>query len=294
MTPVIGLSHITNPLATPYQLQNTASQLDRIPGDLEVSIKFEGSRLIQAAGVLLHLPQELIAEAIIIYARFWLGPEGGSLAEYHAKDVIAASVYLVTKPSAHPVSPRRLLSVLAYLNKVRPSLDIESASKVAPEDCFLSEGSYQDGRLALIHTEAQMLRILGYQTHVSLPYAICINYLQALDVFTTTENGQALAKKAFAHLNSALFSPQLLYLTHQPPSLATAAIYLAAKNIGVKLPGEEWWEVFDVDREELGFLVVALISMEGFIAEETQKWSKTKVPLTLEDVQAWIDKEAQS
>ncbi|THY01830.1 hypothetical protein D6D03_05492 [Aureobasidium pullulans] len=294
MAPVIGLSHITNPLATPYQLQNTASQLDRIPGDLEVSIRFEGSRLIQAAGVLLHLPQELIAEAIIIYARFWLGPEGGSLAEYHAKDAIAASVYLVTKPSAHPVSPRRLLSVLAYLNKVRPSLDIESASKVAPEDCFLSEGSYQDGRLALIHTEAQMLRILGYQTHVSLPYAICINYLQALDVFTTTENGQALAKKAFAHLNSALFSPQLLYLTHQPPSLATAAIYLAAKEIGVKLPGEEWWEVFDVDREELGFLVVALISMEGFIAEETQKWSKTKVPLTLEDVQAWIDKEAQS
>ncbi|THX60335.1 hypothetical protein D6D08_08768 [Aureobasidium pullulans] len=273
---------------------NTASQLDRIPGDLEVSIRFEGSRLIQAAGVLLHLPQELIAEAIIIFARFWLGPEGGSLAEYHAKGVIAASVYLVTKPSAHPVSPRRLLSVLAYLNKVRPSLDIESASKFAPEDCFLSEGSYQDGRLALIHTEAQMLRILGYQTHVSLPYAICINYLQALDVFTTTENGQALAKKAFAHLNSALFSPQLLYLTHQPPSLATAAIYLAAKEIGVKLPGEEWWEVFDVDREELGFLVVALISMEGFIAEETQKWSKTKVPLTLEDVQAWIDKEAQS
>ncbi|THZ78907.1 hypothetical protein D6C84_08064 [Aureobasidium pullulans] len=294
MAPVIGLSHITNPLATPYQLQNTASQLDRIPGDLEVSIRFEGSRLIQAAGVLLHLPQELIAEAIIIFARFWLGPEGGSLAEYHAKDVIAASVYLVTKPSAHPVSPRRLLSVLAYLNKVRPSLDIESASKVAPEDCFLSEGSYQDGRSALIHTEAQMLRILGYQTHVSLPYAICINYLQALDVFTTTENGQALAKKAFAHLNSALFSPQLLYLTHQPPSLATAAIYLAAKEIGVKLPSEEWWEVFDVDREELGFLVVALISMEGFIAEETQKWSKTKVPLTLEDVQAWIDKEAQS
>ncbi|KAI4718637.1 hypothetical protein E4T48_05169 [Aureobasidium sp. EXF-10727] len=294
MAPVIGLSHITNPLATPDQLQTTASQLDRIPADLEISIKFEGSRLIQAAGILLHLPQELIAEAIVIFTRFWLGPEGGSLAEYAAKDVIAASLYLVTKPSAHPVSPRRLLSVLAYLNKVRPSLDLESASQVTPEECFLSEGSYQDGRLALIHTEAQMLRILGYQTHVSLPYAICINYLQALDVFTTSENAQALAKTAFAHLNSALFSPQHLYLTHQPPALATAAIYLAAKDIGVKLPGEEWWEVFDVDREELGFLVVALISMEGFIAEEVQKWTKSKIPLTLEDTQAWIDREAQT
>lgn len=199
----------------------------------------------------------------------------------------------MTKPSAHPVSPRRLLSVLAYLYKVRPSLDHESASQVTPEACFLSEGSYQDGRLALIHTEAQMLRILGYQTHVSLPYAICINYLQALDAFTTSENGQALAKKAIAHLNSALFSPQLLYLTHQPPALAAAAIYLAAKETGVKLPGEEWWEVFDVDREELGFLVVALISMEGFIAGEVQKWTKSKIPLTLEDTQAWIDSEVR-
>ncbi|KAI5201123.1 hypothetical protein E4T39_05344 [Aureobasidium subglaciale] len=294
MAPVIGLSHIANPLATPEQLQITASQLDRIPGDLEISIRFEGSRLIQAAGVLLHLPQELIAEAIIIFSRFWLGPEGGSLAEYAAKDVIAASLYLVTKPSAHPVSPRRLLSVLAYLDKVRPSLDFESASKFGPENCFLSEGSYQDGRIALVHTEAQMLRILGYQTHVSLPYAICINYLQALDVFTSSEIGQALAKRAFAHLNSALFSPQLLYLTHQPPALATAAIYLAAKEMGVKLPGEEWWEVFDVDREELGFLVVALISMEGFIAEEAQKWVESRAPLTLEDTQAWIDREAQN
>lgn len=85
MAPVIGLSHITNPLATPAQLQTTASQLDRIPAGLETSIKFESSRLIQAAGILLYLPQELIAEAIIVFSRFWLGPEGGSLAEYAAK-----------------------------------------------------------------------------------------------------------------------------------------------------------------------------------------------------------------
>lgn len=85
MAPAIGLSHVTNPLATPGQLQTTASQLDRIPAELEVSIKFESARLIQAAGVLLHLPQEIIAEAIIVFSRFWLGPEGGSLADYAAK-----------------------------------------------------------------------------------------------------------------------------------------------------------------------------------------------------------------
>lgn len=99
-----------------------------------------------------------------------------------------------------------------------------------------------------------------------------------------------LAKRAFAHLNTALLSPQLLYLTHQPPCLATAAIYLAAREVGVKLPDNEWWEVFDTDREELGFLVVGLMSMEGFVAEEKAKWEKRKVPITVDDVEAEMER----
>lgn len=55
----------------------------------------------------------------------------------------------------------------------------------------------------------------------------------------------------------------MLYLTHQPCALAVAAIYLAAKEEGIKMPENEWWEVFDVEREELGFLVVGMRSIEG-------------------------------
>lgn len=69
------------------------------------------------------------------------------------------------------------------------------------------------------------------------------------------------------HLNGALLSPQLLYLTHQPNALAVAAIYLAARENDVKLPEGEWWEVFDVEREELGFLVVGMRSLEGWVRE---------------------------
>jgi hypothetical protein len=112
-----------------------------------------------------------------------------------------------------------------------------------------------------------------------------VNYLQALGVFNEPAT-KMLAQRAYAHLNSALLSPQFLYLTHQPPSLATAAIYLAAKEVGVKLPGEQWWEVFDTDREELGFLVVAMISMEGFVREEKQKWSNgPELPLTVKKLE---------
>lgn len=59
----------------------------------------------------------------------------------------------------------------------------------------------------------------------------------------------------------------MLYLTHQPHALATAAIYNAARDVGAKMPDCEWWEVFDVDREELGFLVVGMRSVDGWFRQ---------------------------
>lgn len=130
------------------------------------------------------------------------------------------------------------------------------------------------------------MRTLGFQTHVALPYTLCINYLQTLDVFSrSAADGRRVAARAFAHLNTALLSPQVLFLTHQPPSLAASAIYLAAREVGVKLPEEEWWEVFDCDREELGFLVVGLLSMVGWATEERKKWEGREVPLTVRAVE---------
>lgn len=147
----------------------------------------------------------------------------------------------------------------------------------------LSQGQYELSRDRLYTLESQMLRVLGFQTHVALPYSLCINYLQTMDVVQSSD-GPLLAKRAFAHLNTALLSPQVLYLTHQPSALATAAIYLAARDVNVNLPDVEWWEVFDVDREELGFLVVAFLSVEGFAAAEKEKWAAMKVPLRVDDL----------
>ena len=159
-------------------------------------------------------------------------------------------------------------------------------------EAFLSEGAYQTGRESLIRTEAIILKTLGYETHVALPHALCINYLQTLEVFGDSNKGKDLARRALAHLNTALFSPQLLYLTHQPNSLAIAAIYLSAREVGVSLPDNEWWETFDVDREELGFLVVGLTSMAGFAEDEARKWAHRMVPMTIEDLQSELESRA--
>jgi len=87
MAPVSGLSHLSNPIASPEQLANTASQLDGVPANLEESIRYASQRLMQAAGISLRLPQDIIAQAIVIFTRFWLGPDGGSLLQFDSKVV---------------------------------------------------------------------------------------------------------------------------------------------------------------------------------------------------------------
>ena len=72
------LSSISNPLVSPEQLTTTSSRLDNVPVDLEASLRFAGAQLTQAAGILLRLPQELIAQAIVIFYRYFTGAEGGS------------------------------------------------------------------------------------------------------------------------------------------------------------------------------------------------------------------------
>nr|POF04083.1 putative cyclin-l1-like protein [Quercus suber] len=205
------------------------------------------------------------------------------------KDTAAAAIYLAAKPSAHPVSSRQLFVTFEYACSIRPRYTptleddktIDTVHHLSPSDL-----ESRKDRLYLI--EAQITRVLGFQLHIALPHTLCINYLQTLDVFQESE-GPRLAKRALGLLNTALLSSQLLYLTHQPHALATAAIYLAAKEVEIKLPETEWWEVFDVDREELGFLVVAMQSVEGFAAEEAKVWSKKMVPLTVKEIQAEME-----
>lgn len=81
MAPDSSLNSLSNPLVTVEQLEITASQLDGVPVDLERSLRYQGALLTQAAGVLLKLPQDIIAQAIIIYTRFYVGSEGGSFSK---------------------------------------------------------------------------------------------------------------------------------------------------------------------------------------------------------------------
>ncbi|KAL4753032.1 autophagocytosis associated protein [Aspergillus terricola var. indicus] len=225
-----NLKYLSNALATPEQLTSSSSAIDGVPTELETSVRFAGTQLTQAAGILLRLSQDIIAQAIVIFTRFWLGPEGGSLRIYSAKDVSAAALYLTAKLSFQPTSPRSVLTVYAFLlaKEASPLWFVNprgSPDEPMPTRYHLTEGGYQSQRQILLRIESVILRTLGFNTHVALPHTITLTYLQTLGV-----SSPDVARRAFEHLNSSLLSPQLLYITHQPNALAVASIYLAARE----------------------------------------------------------------
>ena len=79
------LAPISNLLVTPEQLSSTGSQLDGLTTELEASVRFIGCCLTQKAGILLRLPQDIIAQAIVTFTRFYTGADGGSFRVNAAK-----------------------------------------------------------------------------------------------------------------------------------------------------------------------------------------------------------------
>ncbi|TWU76671.1 hypothetical protein ED733_008466 [Metarhizium rileyi] len=260
------MAHLTNPLATTAQLYQRAS-LSSLPQDLQESIFIVTQCLTQAAGQLLDLPQSVTAQANVILARYWLVDSPMS---HEFSDASAAAIYLVAKVGPIPRSLRDVSNVYAYLLSSSSTLfKTGDVPKEDPKTYYQSEADYYSFQNRLLVLESRILCALTFNTHVALPHALAITYLQTMDFLSQSKSN--ITRRTIQHLNTALLSPQMLYLTHQPNALATAAIYNAARDIGAKMPSCEWWEVFDVDREELGFLVVGMRSVEGWFRQRKEE-----------------------
>lgn len=304
---------MTNPLVTAEQLYQR-NNLNLLPNDLQDVIFFMTQSLTQAAGVLLQLPQSVTAQANVVLARYWLAESrplmttefsvstlsrsitcsvGEQVRTNISQDISAACMFLITKLGQRPRTPREISNVYAYLlSSSSAFMRNKSATPPTndPESYYLSESDYFDFHNRVLALEGRILYTLSFDTHVALPHPLAVTYLQALE-FCNHQPKEAISKRAIEYLNTALLSPQLLYLTHQPNMLAVAAIYNAAKDVGAKMPECEWWEVFDVEREELGFLVVAMRSLDGWVRKqrEDNPWMREGV-LTRKMVSAELKK----
>lgn len=70
MAPITSLEHLANPLVTAEQLYSLQDD-DGSRAENGQSLRFTQALLSQAAGVLLRLPQEVIATSLVLLQRFW-------------------------------------------------------------------------------------------------------------------------------------------------------------------------------------------------------------------------------
>lgn len=187
------------------------------------------------------------------------------------KDVSAACIFIVAKLGSRPRSPRDISNVYAYLLSSSSSFMRDKGAQPPandPSSYYLSDSDYFNFHSRVLTLEGRILYTLSFDTHVALPHALAITYLQTLEFCNQPK--EAISRRTVEYLNTALLSPQVLYLTHQPNMLAVAAVYNAARDVGARMPECEWWEVFDVEREELGFLVVAMRSLDGWAKKQRE------------------------
>ncbi|KAI8989585.1 cyclin-like protein [Pilobolus umbonatus] len=225
---------LNNPLASLEQLEVTVSRKDGISEELEEDLRNYGAELIESAGILLKLPQVAMATAQVLFQRFFFM---SSLKEFGIVEIGMGALFLASKLEESFVRMTHLITVYDMIirrNRKQPT-------KI-PLDAF-SQKAYQLKNMA-IAAEMQILRKLGFHVQVQLPYNLMINYLRILGL----EDHDQITRRAWNYLNDGLRTT--IYVTHEPPTIACAAIWLACRDEQLKLPchlGHEWWLLFDVD-----------------------------------------------
>ncbi|KAI6043070.1 cyclin-like protein [Pisolithus marmoratus] len=273
------------PLATHSQIANTPSREDGLPQEMEEDLRAFGCKLIHQAGILLNQKQVAVATAQILFQRFWFVT---SLKQFSIGDISMGALYLASKLEECPVRMRDLINVYDLLlqrnthelsshsspssssppSRPQPTQLSESghvydptsaipSSAVSPSNGkttfkYTPMGYFSDTfynlKDALVVAEMQILKRLGFNMHVVLPYGTLINYLRLLGL----TNHKEACGKAWGFLNDALQTP--VYTIYAVPTIVSAAILLATRHLGISLPStpqDSWWDLFDAPWEDV-------------------------------------------
>jgi len=133
----------------------------------------------------------------------------------------------------------------------------------------------------------QILKKLGFQVQVNLPYSLAINYLQVLDQSQHPD----VPQRVWNYCND-LYVPEdglnvrlrtTLVCLHTPPTLACTAIFLTTRDLQLKLP-HGWMEIFDVDLQDV---VHAAANLKVFYHEEGKRVGM-EMPVTLSELEEYL------
>ncbi|XP_073008592.1 cyclin-L1-1 [Typha latifolia] len=214
---------------TDEQLKNSPSRKDGIDEETETTLRIYGCDLIQESGILLRLPQAVMATGQVLFHRFYCKK---SFARFSVKRVAASCVWLASKLEESPRRAKHVIIVFHRMECRRENLPIEHL------DVFSKK--YSDLKNDLIRTERHLLKEMGFICHVEHPHKFISNYLATLG--TPPE----LRQEAWNLANDSLRTT--LCVRFKSEVVACGVVYAAARRFQVPLPEDPpWWTVFDAD-----------------------------------------------
>ncbi|CAN1762177.1 CYCL1-1 [Linum perenne] len=213
---------IDNFYLTDEQLQNSPSRKDGIDEDTETSLRRYGCDLIQESGILLKLPQAVMATGQVLFHRFFCKK---SFAKFNVKKVAAGCVWLASKLEESPRRARHVIIVFHRMECRRENLPIEFLD--------MSSKKFAELKVELSRTERHILKEMGFVCHVEHPHKFISNYL------VTLETPPELRQEAWN-------------LANDSEVVACGVVYAAARRFQVPLPeNPPWWKAFDADKSSI-------------------------------------------
>ncbi|PIA40349.1 hypothetical protein AQUCO_02500205v1 [Aquilegia coerulea] len=215
---------------TDEQLKDSPSRKDGIDEATETNLRIYGCDLIQESGILLRLPQAVMATGQVIFQRFYCKK---SFARFNVKRVAASCVWLASKLEESPRKGRHVIMVFHRMECRRENLPIEHLDHFSKK--------YTDLKNDLNRTERHLLKEMGFICHVEHPHKFISNYL------ATLETPPELRQEAWNLANDSLRTT--LCVRFKSEVVACGVVYAAARRFQVPLPeNPPWWKAFDADK----------------------------------------------
>lgn len=215
---------------TDEELQNSPSRKDGIDEATELNLRIYGCDLIQESGILMKLPQAVMASGQVLFHRFYCKK---SFVRFNVKRLAASCVWVASKLEESPRKARHVINVFHRMECRRENLPIEHL------DSFSKK--YAELKLDLIRTERHLLKEMGFICHVEHPHKFISNYL------ATLETPPELRQEAWNLANDSLRTT--LCVRFKSEVVACGVVYAAARRFQVALPeNPPWWKAFDADK----------------------------------------------
>ncbi|KAM5561384.1 cyclin-L1-1 [Rosa sericea] len=211
-------------------LENSPSRKDGIDEATETTLRIYGCDLIQESGILLRMPQAVMATGQVLFHRFYCKK---SFARFNVKKVAASCLWLASKLEECPKKARQVIIVFHRMECRRENLPIEHLDPQSKK--------YSDLKMELSRTERHILKEMGFICHVEHPHKFISNYL------ATLESPPELTQEAWNLANDSLRTT--LCVRFKSEVVACGVVYAAARRFHVPLPeNPPWWKAFDADK----------------------------------------------